>query len=99
MYGIIGSSVILGILMVQYIKRKHMKSFQGHEILFPPKDRSYPRYIIGGIIFGMGWALAGVCPGPMFILIGEGHTVLIVFLAAAMTGTVLYGVLRTKLPH
>jgi len=99
MYGIIGSAVISGILVVQLIKRKHMKSSDGEEIVFHPKDKSYPRYIIGGFIFGMGWALAGVCPGPMFILMGSGYTVFVVFLIAAMTGTVLYGVLRPKLPH
>jgi uncharacterized membrane protein YedE/YeeE len=99
MYGIIGSAVVSGILIVQLIKRNHMKSTDGEEIVFHPKDKSFPRYIIGGFIFGMGWALAGVCPGPMFILMGSGYTVFVVFLLAAMTGTVLYGMLRSKLPH
>ena len=99
MYGIIFSAVIMGIAIVYLIKRSHMKSLDGEQIKFNDKNRSVPRYLIGGFIFGLGWALAGVCPGPMFILIGSGVTVLIVFLLAAMTGTVLYGVLRPKLPH
>ena len=99
MYGIIFSAVIAGMGIVQLIKRTHMKSTEGQEIVFHPKDRSVPRYLIGGIIFGLGWSLAGVCPGPMFILMGSGYTVFIVFLAAAMFGTFTYGLLRSRLPH
>ncbi|MCO6475420.1 MAG: YeeE/YedE family protein [Phaeodactylibacter sp.] len=99
MYGIIFSAIIAGVGIVQAIKRTHMKSTEGREIVFHPKDRSIPRYLIGGIIFGLGWALAGVCPGPMFILMGSGYTVFIVFLAAAMAGTFAYGLLRSRLPH
>jgi uncharacterized membrane protein YedE/YeeE len=99
MYGIIGSAVLAGIIIVQVIKRRHMKNTAGQEIQIKDKNKSIPRYLYGGIIFGMGWALAGACPGPMFILMGAGHTVFIVYLLAAMTGTYVYGKLRPKLPH
>ncbi|MCB0569573.1 MAG: YeeE/YedE family protein [Phaeodactylibacter sp.] len=99
MYGIIFTAIIAGVGIVQVIKRTHLKSTEGQEIIFHPKDKSIPRYLIGGFIFGLGWALAGVCPGPMFILLGSGYTVFIVFLAAAMFGTFSYGLLRKKLPH
>ncbi len=99
MYGIIFSAILLGVGIVQLIKRTHMRSIEGKEIVFHPKARSVPRYLLGGMIFGMGWALAGVCPGPMFILMGSGYTVFIVFLLAAMTGTFAYGYLRSYLPH
>jgi hypothetical protein len=99
MYGIIFSAILLGVGIVQLIKRIHMRSIEGKEIVFHPKARSVPRYLLGGMIFGMGWALAGVCPGPMFILMGSGYTVFIVFLLAAMTGTFAYGYLRSYLPH
>lgn len=99
MYGIIGSAVVAGIIIVQLIKRKHLKNTEGQEIAIKDKNKSIPRYLYGGIIFGMGWALAGACPGPMFILMGAGHTVFIVYLLAAMTGTFVYGKLRPKLPH
>lgn len=99
MYGIIFSAIAIGVVGVQIIKRRHLKSIEGQEIVFSPKDRSVPRYIIGGFIFGLGWALAGVCPGPMFILMGSGATVLVVFLASAMFGTFVYGLLRKNLPH
>lgn len=99
MYGIIFSAIAIGVVGVQIIKRRHLKSIEGQEIVFNPKDKSVPRYIIGGFIFGLGWALAGVCPGPMFILMGSGATVLVVFLASAMFGTFVYGLLRKKLPH
>lgn len=99
MYGIIGTSVIAGILVVQLIQRTHLKSIEGKEIVIQPKDKAYARYILGGFIFGLGWALAGVCPAPMFILMGSGYTVFIMFLLAAMTGTFFYGVVRKYLPH
>ena len=99
MYGIIGSAIAAGAIIVQIIKRRHLKNTAGEEIVIRDKARSIPRYLIGGIIFGTGWALAGACPGPMFILLGAGHTVFIVYLLAAMTGTYLYGKLRPRLPH
>lgn len=99
MYGIIFSAILLGVGIVQLIKRTHMRSIEGKEIVFHPKARSVPRYLLGGMIFGMGWALAGVCPGPMFILMGSGYTVFVAFLLAAMTGTFAYGYLRSYLPH
>lgn len=99
MFGIIGSAIVSGIIIVYLIKRKHMKNVEGKEITIKDKARTYPRYLIGGFIFGMGWALAGACPAPMFILLGAGNTVFIVYLIAAMTGTYIYGKLRRSLPH
>ena len=99
MYGIIGSAVVAGILIVQLIKRRHIHNIEGQEIAIKDKSMSIPRYLIGGFIFGLGWALAGACPAPMFILLGSGVTVFVVYLVAAMTGTYLYGVLRKRLPH
>lgn len=99
MYGIIGSAVIAGIIIVQIIKRRHVHNVAGEEIIIKDKARSVPRYLIGGAIFGMGWALAGACPAPMFILLGSGVTVFIVYLIFAMTGTFVYGLLRKYLPH
>lgn len=99
MLGIIGSAVIAGIIIVQIIKRRQLKNIEGKPIVINDKNKTYPRYLIGGFIFGTGWALAGACPAPMFILMGAGHTVFVVFLIAAMTGTFLYGKLRSRLPH
>ncbi|MBI1343250.1 MAG: YeeE/YedE family protein [Terrimonas sp.] len=99
MYGIIGSAVVAGIVIVQLIKRKHIQNVKGQEITIKDKNKSIPRYLVGGFIFGLGWSLAGACPAPMFILLGSGYTVLFVYLAAAMTGTFIYGLLRKKLPH
>lgn len=99
MFGIIGTAVVAGILIVQAIRYFHLKSVEGREIEIPHKNKTYPRYIIGGFIFGLGWALAGICPAPMFILLGSGYTVLVLFLASAMTGTFFYGKVRKRLPH
>lgn len=99
MYGIIGSALVLGVIGVQIIKKKKLKTFSGEPIYFVPKERSVKRYIFGGIIFGLGWALAGACPGPIFTLIGAGYFPILVVFAGALLGTYLYGLLRNKLPH
>jgi uncharacterized membrane protein YedE/YeeE len=72
MYGIIGTAVILGVIGVALIKKFKIRDFSGNEILFSPKDKSVYRYLIGGTIFGLGWALGGACPGPMVVNIGYG---------------------------
>ncbi|GAA4809992.1 DUF6691 family protein [Litoribaculum gwangyangense] len=99
MYGIIGSALMVGIIFVQLIKRKKLKSFYKEEIIFTPKDRGIARYLIGGIIFGLGWALAGACPGPMFTLLGAGFLPILIVIIFAIIGTYIYGLLKDKLPH
>jgi len=99
MYGIIGTALGVGLLVVQVIKRYKIKSFFGDAITFPPKEKSISRYLIGGIIFGLGWALAGACPGPMFTLVGAGYTPILVVIVASLLGTFLYGLLKKKLPY
>jgi len=99
MYGIIGSALFLGVIGIQVIKRKNIKSFFGQQITFIPKEKSFSRYMYGGIIFGLGWALAGACPGPIFTLIGAGFMPILIVFAGSLLGTFLYGLLRKKLPH
>lgn len=99
MYGIIGSALIIGIVVIQLIKLYKIKSFYGEKIVFTPKEKGFTRYILGGIIFGLGWALAGACPGPMFTLIGAGFVPIFIVIAASILGTFLYGLLKDKLPH
>ena len=99
MYGIIGVAVGLGVVTIQLIKRFDLKSFYGDKINIAPKEKSFIRYVLGGIIFGLGWALAGACPGPMFTLIGAGFLPILIVIIAAVLGTFVYGVLKDKLPH
>jgi len=99
MYGIIGSALIFGVLGIQIIKRKKAKDLNGEKIQFTPKEKGFSRYMYGGIIFGLGWALAGACPGPIYTLIGAGYISVIVVFLAAILGTFVYGLLREKLPH
>ncbi len=99
MYGIIGAALGIGIIVIQLIKRFEITSFYGEKIRFTPKTKGFSRYLFGGIIFGLGWALAGACPGPMFTLLGAGFLPIIVVIGAATLGTFLYGVLKDKLPH
>lgn len=99
MYGVIGTAVVLGIITVQIIKRTQMKDVQGEKIKFSPKNMSITRYLVGGIFFGLGWALVGACPGPMFVLLGYGYYTILVVIFGSLIGTFVYGLLRSKLPH
>jgi len=99
MYGIIGSALATGVIGIQLVKGLKLRSFSGEEIIIPPKAKGWKNYLFGGIVFGLGWGLAGACPGPIFTLIGAGFLPLILVLAFAVLGTFVYGILRPKLPH
>ncbi|WP_299115050.1 DUF6691 family protein [uncultured Winogradskyella sp.] len=99
MYGIIGSAVTTGILLLLISKKIKLKTIKGNLLTVPKKDSGFKRYIIGGSIFGLGWALCGACPGPMYILFGTGAFSIIIVLIAAIFGTYMYGILKDKLPH
>ena len=99
MYGVIGSAVVIGIIGVQLIKRYDTKSIEGQVIEILPKKKSIYRYLIGGTIFGLGWAMTGACPGPMFILLGKGIYAIFIVIIGAVFGTFMYGILSKYLPH
>ena len=100
MYGIIGSAVVVAAASVALIKRLGVTTLRGEPIAIPPKQwGTGTRYWLGGTLFGLGWALLGACPGPIFALLGNGITVIAVALLAALAGTRAYGALRPRLPH
>jgi hypothetical protein len=99
MFGIIMVAVATGVIGIQIIKRKNIRDINGLSIEIQDKEPGSIRFWIGGIFFGVGWALVGSCPGPIFILLGAGFLPMILVLLGALFGTFLYGVLRSKLPH
>lgn len=99
MYGLMGSALLTGILLVQLIKRNKMKDMHQKDIVIPDKERSVARYLVGGVLFGLGWALAGACPGPMFVLSGAGSLPMVLVLISAVAGTWVYGLVKDRLPH
>jgi len=100
MYGIIGSAVVTAGVSVALIKRLRLRSASGEVITIPSKQLGTGiRYAAGGTIFGLGWALTGACPGPLFALIGAGVPVMVVAVLSALLGTWIYGWLRPRLPH
>ncbi|MFZ4435826.1 MAG: DUF6691 family protein [Flavobacterium psychrophilum] len=99
MYGIIGTAIVTGIIGLQFIKRKKIKNNKGNPIVIPIKEKGSFRYWIGGLLFGLGWALVGACPGPIFILLGAGFLPLGLVLIGALLGTFIYGVIKDNLPH
>lgn len=99
MYGVIFSAVAVGALSLYLIKRFDAKTVGREPITLHPKDPTWFRYIAGGTVFGLGWALIGACPGPMLALIGAGFPSLLIAVAGAIAGTFVYGILRERLPH
>jgi uncharacterized protein len=98
MYGVIGSAVVVGAISVQIIKRMQLKTFAGEPITIAPKVFN-KGMIFGSVLFGLGWAITGACPGPLFAQVGAGYSVIIVTFLSALAGTWVYGRLREKLPH
>jgi len=99
MYGIIGVAVALGVIGVALIKKLNIRDFSGNTIKFYPKEKSVIRYLAGGTIFGLGWALSGACPGPMVVNIGYGFLTMGIVFFFALVGTYLYGLIKDRLPH
>jgi hypothetical protein len=98
MYGVIGTAVIVGAISVFLIKKFNIKTLAGEKVAFHPKTFNKGQ-IYGGLIFGLGWAITGACPGPLFAQIGSGFLAVIVTLLSAIAGTWVYGKFRDRLPH
>lgn len=98
MYGFMGSALVIGVTGVQWMKRS-AKNIDGQQVVVAPKDKSVARYLLGGIFFGLGWALVGACPGPMFVLLGAGILPMLIVIVSALFGTFIYGLVKDKLPH
>jgi uncharacterized membrane protein YedE/YeeE len=99
MYGIIGSALCLGIIITQSIKRTNIKSFFGQPLVIKDKEKSVKSNLYGGVFFGLGWALVGACPGPIFVLLGAGYFPILILLFFATLGTYVYGKIKDRLPH
>ena len=99
MYGIIGTAVVVGAIGVQLAKWRGWRALDGSDLRLSPKQFSVPRYLYGGTLFGLGWALTGACPGPLFTLLGQGVWSIAVVIASATLGTFAYGAVRERLPH
>ncbi len=99
MFGLIGSAVLTGMVATLLLRRSGLNSRDGQIIHITAKEKGWRRYVIGGLTFGVGWGLAGVCPGPVFTLLGAGIWPMLVVLAFALVGTYLYGAFKDHLPH
>ncbi|MEL6254170.1 MAG: DUF6691 family protein [Bacteroidota bacterium] len=99
MYGIIGVAVVLSALLLFILKRKKFKTLEGGFVEHKGMELRPKRHILAGSIFGLGWALLGACPGPIYVLIGNGFLIMGVVLIGAVFGTYLYGLWMDKLPH
>jgi hypothetical protein len=99
MYGIIGSAIAVGALSVWIIRKAEAKSIEGNRIELNDKAPNYKSAYIGGTIFGLGWAMTGACPGPMYALVGSGTTVFLISIVMGILGVLAYAALRSKLPH
>jgi hypothetical protein len=98
MYGVIGTAVVVGAISVFLIKRFKIKTIHGEEITFTDKKFNKGQ-IYGGLIFGLGWAVTGACPGPLFAQLGTGVLAISIVILSALAGTWVYGKFRDNLPH
>jgi uncharacterized membrane protein YedE/YeeE len=98
MYGIIGSAIVVAMISIAIIKRFNIKTISGEPVVIPQKTFHWGN-VYGGLIFGLGWAITGACPGPLFAQIGGGFAIVIVTLLSAIAGTWVYGLLRDRLPR
>lgn len=98
MYGVIGTAVVVGAISVLLIRRAQAKTIYGEPVVIPAKPFNKGQ-IMGGLLFGIGWAITGACPGPLFAQVGAGYGVVIVTFMSAVAGTWVYGLVREKLPH
>ena len=98
MYGVIGTAVVVGAISIFLIKKFNIKTIEGEKVVFHPKTFNKGQ-IFGGLIFGLGWAITGACPGPLFAQIGSGFLAIIITLLSAILGTWVYGKFRDQLPH
>lgn len=99
MYGVIGSAVAVGAISLFLIKKFNIKTVDGQDTELAPKPLLHKSNFFGGTIFGLGWAMTGACPGPLYALLGYGHTIIITSILFAIMGVFTYGVVRDKLPH
>ena len=99
MYGIIGAAVILGAAFVFLARKNEWKSADGQPFQLYQYPKTWKRYFFGGTLFGLGWAMTGACPGPLFVLVGNGYLPILVVIAGALIGTIVYGLLADKLPN
>lgn len=99
MYGIIGTAVVLGAAAMWAMKKFKVKTLRDTYVTYNPMKLSIKRHLLAGSIFGLGWALVGCCPGPMYVLLGNGYAIMILILLGAILGTYTYGLVMDKLPH
>jgi uncharacterized membrane protein YedE/YeeE len=98
MYGVMATAIAVGIISIWLIKKYKVKTIYGEDIIFHQRKFNKGQ-IIGGLLFGFGWAMTGACPGPLFAQIGAGFVVVTVVLISAIAGTWVYGYFRERLPH
>lgn len=99
MYGIIGVAVVCGMIWMWLMKKFEIRTLKGTLVQYMPKKLNFTRFLVGGSIFGLGWALIGACPGPIYVMIGNGYAIFVLVLLGAVIGTFIYGSVKQKLPH
>ncbi len=99
MYGIIGTAVVLGVIIIALMKRLKIQTLRQTFVEYKPLPLNMKRHLGAGTIFGLGWALVGACPGPMFVLLGHGFSILLMVILGATLGTYTYGLVQNRLPH
>lgn len=99
MYGVIGVAVVAGIIAMYVLKSAKLKTWGGGKVSYTPMPLSIKRHLLAGSIFGIGWAITGACPGPMWVLLGNGFWIVLIYILGAFLGTWAYGAVANKMPQ
>jgi uncharacterized membrane protein YedE/YeeE len=95
LYGILAVAVTLTGLGLAVLKRRG-RTLRGSRLTIERKAL-HPGNVLGSVLFGIGWSMTGMCPGPIFVNIGEGKVYALAALAGALTGAALFGIAYPRL--
>ncbi len=95
LYGIIGTAVAVTAPGLWWLRRVGHTA-RGEPLRVTPKPR-HPGNAIGGLLFGVGWSITGMCPGPILVNVGEGKLYALAALAGALVGAAGFGLLYERL--
>lgn len=99
MYGIMGSAVLTGLISTFLVRKLGLRNIEGTKISFRTVSSHFKSAFAGGVIFGLGWAMTGACPGPLFVNVGAGYPVMLVVIVFAVLGAFVHGLIAHKLPR
>ncbi|MEC7376453.1 MAG: DUF6691 family protein [Pseudomonadota bacterium] len=92
---VMAGAILVGIFAFTVARRRTL-SFLGFNMKLPTSTKVDKRLVVGGLTFGVGWGIAGFCPGPGLVALGAGEAKAVVFVAAMVAGMALFEVIERR---